>query len=137
MTVARDIMTPDVSCVGSTDSVSDAAATMAKLGVGSLPIVSGDGALIGVLTDRDIVVRVLAEGNDPNRVRASELAQGDVVTIGADDDVADLLQTMARHRVRRLPVLDHGTLVGVVALADVARAVSGPAGLVLEAVSER
>ena len=79
MTTARDIMTPDVACIGEQDSVLTAARRMAELGVGSLPICGSDQRLKGMLTDRDIVVKVLAEGRDPDRVRAGELAQGEAV----------------------------------------------------------
>jgi hypothetical protein len=79
---------------------------MAQLDVGSLPICGEDDRLMGMLTDRDIVVRVLAAGNDPTRTRAAELAQGEPITVAADDSAEDALHTMTEHRVRRLPVLD-------------------------------
>jgi CBS domain-containing protein len=91
-----------------------------------------------MLTDRDIVVKVLAEGRDPAMVTAGELAQGEAVTIDADDDAAEVLRTMGRHRVRRLPVVDGHDLVGIVAVADVARALpEGAVGDLIEAISER
>lgn len=136
MTTARDIMTPDVTCVGEAETVLDAAQKMAQLGVGSLPICGNDDRLKGVLTDRDIVVKVLAEGRDPGSVTAGELAQGKAVTIGADDDDAEILRTMAHHQVRRLPVIDGHRLVGVVAVADVARALPDrPVGELIDAIS--
>lgn len=137
MTTARDLMTGGPSCVNSSESVHDAAARMARLGVGALPICGEDNRLKGMLTDRDIVLKVLAAGKDPRAVHAGELAQGEAVTIGADDDALELLRTMAQHKVRRLPVIDGRELVGVVALADVARALDEPdTGLVVEAISE-
>lgn len=105
MTVARDIMAGGVRCIGSAESAYDATVMMADLGVGSLPIQGEDNRLKGMITDRDVVVKVIAEGKDPRAIHASELAQGDAVTIGADDDVADLLRAMAVHKVRRLPVV--------------------------------
>jgi CBS domain-containing protein len=136
MPTARDIMTPDPTCVRGDETALDAARRMAELGVGALPICGEDDRLRGMLTDRDIVVKVLAEGRDPGEVRAEELSQGEAVTIGADDDAGELLLTMAEHKVRRLPVIDGHTLVGVVALADVARALDDPeTGLILEALS--
>ena len=136
MTTARDIMTPDVTCVGDQDTVLAAAKKMADLGVGSLPICGTDQRLKGMLTDRDIVVKVLAEGRDPNTVLAGELAQGEAVTIGADDDAAEILRTMSGHQVRRLPVIDGHTLVGIVAVADVARALPDrPVGDLIDAIS--
>jgi len=136
MSTARDIMTADVTCVGEQETVLEAAKKMAELGVGSLPICGDDQRLQGMLTDRDIVVKVLAEGRDPGRVRAGELAQGEAVTIGADDDAAEILQTMGNHQVRRLPVIDGHTLVGIVAVADVARALPDrPVGDLIDAIS--
>jgi CBS domain-containing protein len=79
-----------------------------------------------MLTDRDIVVKVLGAGQDPATTTAGELAQGEAVTIGADDDADEILRTMTGHKVRRLPVIDGHRLVGVVAQADVARALSDP-----------
>ncbi|GAB2596961.1 CBS domain-containing protein [Streptomyces capparidis] len=136
MTTARDLMTEGATCVGAEDSVLDAARKMTDLGVGALPICGSDDRLKGVLTDRDIVVKVLGAGQDPARVRAGELAQGEAVTIGADDDVEEILRTMGSHKVRRLPVIDGHRLVGIVALADVARALPDrTVGDVLEAIS--
>nr|WP_211176686.1 CBS domain-containing protein [Pseudonocardia acidicola] len=129
-------MSVEVTCVRTGDPVHEAAVRMADLGVGALPICGEDDRVTGMLTDRDIVVKVLARGEDPRAVRAGELAQGDVVTIGADDDAADLLRTMAEHKVRRVPVVDGHRLVGVIALADVARRLDDPeTGLLLEALS--
>ncbi|MBV9314496.1 MAG: CBS domain-containing protein [Pseudonocardia sp.] len=126
MTTAREIMTSDVRCVDSSETVLDAARRMAELGVGALPICGQDNKLKGMITDRDIVVKVLAAGKDPAAMHVSELAQGQAVTIGADDDAEEILRTMASHKVRRLPVIDGHQLVGVVAQADVARALREP-----------
>jgi CBS domain-containing protein len=130
-------MTPNPTCVQEDQSVIDAARMMADLGVGALPICGNDNRLKGMLTDRDIVVKVLAQGQDPAKVKVGELGQGKPVTVGADDDAAEILRTMAQHKVRRLPVIDGHDLVGIVALADVARALSDrPVGDLLEAISE-
>ena len=123
---AREIMTPDPVCVRSSDSVLDAARRMAELGVGSLPICGEDNKLKGLITDRDIVVKVIAAANDPRAVHVGELAQGEAVTVGADDSAEEMLATMRRHQVRRLPVIDGQQVIGIVALADVARALSDP-----------
>lgn len=120
MATAREIMTGDPTCVGENQTVEDAARMMAELDVGALPICGEDDRLKGMLTDRDIVVKVLAEGRDPSQTRAGELGQGKPVTIGADDSAQLALETMAEHKVRRLPVIDGHKLVGVVSLADVA-----------------
>src|ERR687890_761058 len=119
---ARDMMSSGVECVREDETVLDAAKKMGELGVGSLPICGDDDRLKGMITDRDIVVKVLAAGKDPNSTNAGDLAQGEAVTIGADDDVEEILRTMSSHQVRRLPVIDGHRLVGIVAQADVARA---------------
>ncbi|MFB6603670.1 CBS domain-containing protein [Streptomyces noursei] len=125
MPVARDIMTPGAECVGAEDSLLDAVRKLTDLDVGALPICGTDDQLTGVLTDRDIVVKVLGEGRDAQQTTVGELAQGEVVTIGADDHAHEILTTMAEHKVRRLPVIDGNRLVGMVTLADVARALPG------------
>ncbi|MEV5510833.1 CBS domain-containing protein [Streptomyces orinoci] len=136
MTTAREIMTAGAECVGAQESVLDAARKMTELGVGALPICGTDNRLKGVLTDRDIVVKVLGKGKDPAGCTAGELAQGEAVTIGADDDADEILRTMSSHKVRRLPVIDGHDLVGMVALADVARALPDPkVGDLLEVLS--
>lgn len=133
---AREIMTPDPVCVRSSDSVLKAAVRMVELGVGSLPICGEDNTVQGVITDRDIVVKVIAEANDLRAVPVGELAQGQIVTIGADDSAEEILATMRLHQVRRLPVIDGQDLIGMVALADVARSFSAPlVGTLVEALS--
>lgn len=117
---ARDIMTGGVQCVQEDETIVDAAKIMEQLGVGAVPICGSDNRLKGMLTDRDIVVKVLAQDKDPAATTAGELAQGEPVTIGADDSVEELVRTMARHEVKRLPVIDGHTLIGVVSEADVA-----------------
>ncbi len=118
---AREIMTGGVECIGEDETILDAAKKMQSLDVGALPICGNDQRLKGMLTDRDIVVKVLAQGKDPGSTKASELAQGKPVTIGADDDLGELVRTMAQHQVKRLPVIDGQQLVGVVSESDVAQ----------------
>ena len=134
---ARDIMTPDCKCVGENDSVLDAARALAENNVGAMPICGEDNRLKGMLTDRDIVVKVLAQGKDPSSTKAGELAtQGEVVTIGADDSVDEALKTMAKHQVRRLPVIDGHDLIGIVSQADLARNIDEEkVGDLVEAIS--
>jgi CBS domain-containing protein len=137
MTTARDIMTRDVTCVGEQETLLDAARKMADLGVGALPICGTDNRLKGMLTDRDIVVKALATGRDPGTTTAGEIAEGKPVTIGADANVAEVLFTMRAQQVRRLPVIDGHSLVGIVSVADVARAApERPVGDLIEAISE-
>jgi CBS domain-containing protein len=122
MTKARDLMTAGAECVGENETLVDAARKMRDLDVGVLPICGEDNRLKGVLTDRDIVVRCLAEGGDPASASAGQFGQGKPVTIGADDSIEEALATMAEHQVRRLPVIDGHDLVGMLAQADIARA---------------
>ena len=124
MTSARDIMTSDATCARVDETLQDAAKKMKDLDVGSLPICGDDNRLAGMVTDRDIVVKCIAEGGDPTSTRAGDLAQGEPVTIGADDPVEEILRTMSQYQVRRLPVIDGHDLIGVVSQADVARNLS-------------
>jgi CBS domain-containing protein len=119
---ARDVMTADVTCIGENETLLDASRRLAELDVGALPICGDDDRLKGMLTDRDIVVKALAQGKDPGSTRAGELGQGDrqTVTVGADDPIAEALRTMIDHKVRRLPVIDGHRLVGIISQADIA-----------------
>jgi CBS domain-containing protein len=117
---ARDVMTTGVECVGESETIVDAAKKMADLDVGGLPICGEDNRLKGMLTDRDIAVKVLARGKEPDSTTAGELGEGKPVTIGADDSVQEALRTMKDHKVRRLPVIDGHDLVGIVSQGDLA-----------------
>ena len=119
--LARDIMTGGAECIGANETLEQAARKMKDLDVGSLPICGEDNRLKGMLTDRDIVVRCLAEGGDPKSTKAGDLAGGKPVTIGADDTVEEAIRTMQQHQVRRLPVIDGHDLVGMLSQADIAR----------------
>jgi CBS domain-containing protein len=136
--VARDVMTPNAECIGENDTLLDAAKKMADRGYGAMPICGEDNRLKGMLTDRDIVVKALATGKDPASTRAGELGEGKPITIGADDPLDETLQTMAKYKVRRLPVIDGHDLVGIVAVADVARELSDDRakGDLIETISE-
>ncbi|MEV6596096.1 CBS domain-containing protein [Actinoplanes sp. NPDC051346] len=137
MPTAREIMTPNVTCIGEKESLAEAAHKMADLGVGSLPICGDDNRLKGMITDRDIVLQAVAKDRNPADITAGELGGGKPVTIGADDDAVEILRTMAQHKVRRLPVIDGHQLVGIVAVADVARALPDrPVGDLIDAISE-
>src|SRR4051812_41238495 len=130
-------MSSDCTCVGEKETLQDAARKMADLGVGALPICGEDNRLKGMLTDRDIVVKALAQGRRPSEVTAGEFAQGKPVTIGADDDAREILRTMGSHQVRRLPAVGGHDPVGMVATADVARALSDrPVGDLVDAISK-
>ena len=121
MATARDIMSGSADCAAEGDTLADAAAKMKSLDVGALPICGDDDRLKGMVTDRDIVVKCVAEGGDPTSTKVADLAEGKPVTIGADDSVEEALRTMREHGVRRLPVIDGDRLVGIVTQADVAR----------------
>lgn len=136
MTIARDVMQPGTDCVATDQTVLDAARLMTERGVGALPICGKDNKIKGVVTDRDIVTKVIAQGRAVGSFPAGDLNQAEAVTIGADDSAEDVLATMTRHRVRRLPVIDGNRLVGMIALADVARSLPHPeTGELLEALS--
>ncbi len=121
MTAVRDIMTKGVDYADPSTTVLEVAKKLASENYGSMPICDGD-SLQGIITDRDIVVKVLAEGKDPATTQVGDLVQGDVVTIGADDSVEEAARTMAEHQVRRLPVVDGSKLVGMLSQADLALA---------------
>jgi len=121
MTTARDLMSPDVTCIRTDQTLVEAARIMRDLDVGALPICGDDDRLHGMLTDRDIVVGCLADNGDPARTKAAEFAAEETVTIGADDSAEEVLRTMSDHQVRRLPVIDGRRLVGIISQADVAR----------------
>ena len=122
MTTAREIMTPDASYCPEDATAAEAARKMAEEGVGALPICDTDGHLSGVVTDRDIAMKVVAQGLDPNTSLTDVIDRSEVVTIGADDSVEEAIRTMKDHAVRRLPVIDGRSLVGMVSQADIARA---------------
>jgi CBS domain-containing protein len=117
----RDLMTDNPRAIDAERPVADAAKLMRDEDVGIAPIVQGD-KLVGTLTDRDIAIRVVAEGRDPESTTVREVASTDLVTVDADQSLDEALRLMAQHQVRRLPVVEEdGRLVGVLAQADVAR----------------
>jgi len=133
----RDLMTENPCAIDADKSVAYAAKMMRDEDVGLAPIVEGD-KLVGTLTDRDIAIRVVAEGKDPDQTTVREVASTNLVTVDPQQDLDEALRLMAKHQVRRLPVVEEdGKLVGVVAQADVAR--EGDAektGQVVQEISE-
>jgi CBS domain-containing protein len=116
-----EAMTSNPCSIDATKPVAYAAKMMRDEDVGVAPIVEGE-KLVGVLTDRDIAIRVVAEGRDPQSTRVTEVASKEVVTVDPQQDLDEALRLMAKHQVRRLPVVEEdGRLVGVLAQADVAR----------------
>jgi len=129
-------MTSNVRAAASTESLADAAQMMKEEDVGSLPVVEDD-RLIGILTDRDIIVRAVAERVDPQSISVGDVASRELVMVEPDQDLDEALSLMARHRVRRLPVVADGRLVGILAQADVAIEAEGKnAGEMLEEISQ-
>lgn len=120
----RDLMTPNPRTLASSSTVVEAARVMRDADAGSVPIVEGD-RLVGTVTDRDIAVRVVAEGKSPESTTIGEIASRELVTIDPQQDLDEALRLMARHQVRRLPVVEEdGRLVGIVAQADIAQIAS-------------
>ena len=121
MTTARDIMHAGAECIGEHDTLQNAARRMRDLDVGALPICGDDERMHGMITDRDIVTRCIAQGADPATVTAGELAKGAPVTIDSTADVTEVLNAMEEHRIRRLPVTESDRLIGMISEADLAR----------------
>lgn len=132
----REVMTPKVQAVREEQPLIEAARLMKTEDVGSLPVVQ-DGRLVGTLTDRDIVLRAVAEGADMKAVRVGDIASRETVTVSPDQELDEALSLMAKHRVRRLPVVENGALVGILAQADVAlEAKEKDTGALLEQISQ-
>lgn len=121
MTTAREIMHAGATCIQENETLEAAARRMKELDVGSLPICGPDDRLHGFITDRDIVVKCLAKGKDPKTMTAGQLEQGKPITIDAETDAGQVLQTMEEHKIRRLPVTDNHRLVGMISESDLAR----------------
>lgn len=132
----RALMTDNPRTVAPDDHVVDAARLMRDEDAGAVPIVEG-GRLVGMLTDRDIAVRLVADGRDPGTTPVSEIASQHLVTVDPQQELDEALRLMAQHQVRRLPVVEEdGKLVGILAQADVARhGDSGRVGEVVEKIS--
>ncbi len=136
-TRAADIMSKDVTVIREEETMREAAERLAKDDIGVLPICDSNKQIKGVLTDRDIVVQVIARGKDPANTRAGELEQGEVVTLRPDDSIAHACDLMAQYKVRRLPVVDNGRIIGMVSQADVVKSVSPEqAGRMLTQISK-
>ena len=136
-TTVKDVMTPGPTSIASDELVVEAARRMVADNVGSLPVVDGT-RLVGMVTDRDLVIHVLAKDLDPHKIPVADVCSDDPVTVTPDAALDDALQRMAKDQVRRLPVVEDGRLVGILAQADVAR-VAHPesTGRMVEEISER
>jgi CBS domain-containing protein len=132
----RDAMTEDPRSIGASASVVEAARLMREDDIGSLPI-TDDEKLVGMITDRDITTRVVAEAADPGMTAVGDVYSRDLISVEPDKDLEEALQLMARHQVRRLPVVENGRLIGIIAQADIALSENETkTGELVEAISE-
>lgn len=130
----REVMTSDPRTITADSSIAEAARLMRDEDTGIAPITEGE-RLVGVITDRDIAISVVAEGKDPQSTKVTEIASSNLVTVDPQQDLDEALRLMAQHQVRRLPVVEEdGKLVGILAQADVAR--QGEASRTGEVVEE-
>jgi CBS domain-containing protein len=138
MPQVRELMTESPRTVPPDASAVDAAKVMQNEDAGVVPIVEDDGRLVGVVTDRDIALRVVAEGREPDSTKVAEIASQNLATVDPQQDIDEALRLMAEHQVRRLPVVEEdGKLVGILAQADVARHLDASrTGEVVEQISE-
>lgn len=120
MTTARDIMTDNVQVCRPEDSVVSAARIMRDVNCGAVPVCEGK-RVIGMITDRDIVINCVADGKDVNTETCSNFMTTDVITSSPDTDVHELSRMMADHQIRRIPIVENGDLVGMAAIGDLAR----------------
>ena len=131
----RDAMTEAPRSIGKSVSVVEAARLMREQDIGSLPI-TDDEMLVGMITDRDITTRVVAEASDPKVTLVEDVYSRDLISVEPDKELEEALRLMARHQVRRLPVVENGRLVGIVAQADIAfRENETKTGELVEAIS--
>jgi CBS domain-containing protein len=120
----QDIMTKDPTCVTPGMTVRDAAKLMQRENAGALPVCESQGSkkLVGMITDRDIAIRVVGDGRDGNTRVNEVMTSGSLATLRPDADVNDVMDTMAEEQVRRVPIVDErGTLIGIVSQADIVR----------------
>jgi CBS domain-containing protein len=119
MTMVKDLMTPDPIVLESTESVLSAAQRMRDADVGAV-LVENRGHLSGIVTDRDLVVRAMADGLDPEEVTLGQTVSQDLVTLNPDDTIGDAIGVMREHAIRRIPVVEDGAAVGILSLGDLA-----------------
>jgi len=131
----RDAMTEDPRSIGASASVVEAAQLMRQQHIGSLPVTE-DERLVGMITDRDITTRVVAESAVPETTPVGDVYSRDLISVESNKDLEEALRLMARHQVRRLPVVESGRLVGMVAQADIALKESQRTGELVGAISE-
>lgn len=115
----RDVMTSSVDWVTPDTSVVEVAQMMKKVDVGSIPVCK-DNRLIGIITDRDIVLKVVSAGGNTQNISAKNIMSSDVISVSANDDVHEAANFMSKYQIRRLPVVENGNLIGIVAIGDLA-----------------
>ena len=129
MTTCREVMTKDVQCCLPTDIVKSAAKMMRSEDVGSIPVVLSQRSkkLLGIVTDRDLALKVVAEGQDPQQTRIDTVMTSDPITCKENDDVGKAIQAMAAHQIRRILVVnDDNVVLGIIAQADIATRIDQP-----------
>jgi len=119
MTTVRDIMTKDVKVCAPHDAVASAAKIMRDINCGSVPVCEGK-KVVGMVTDRDIVIHCVAEGKDCNSVHCHDSMSSDIITCSSDTDVHECSKIMAENQIRRIPVVENGEMVGICAIGDLA-----------------
>lgn len=117
----RDLMNSSVVSITPQESAALAARLLSRHDLGALPVCRQDGAVLGIVTDRDIVTRCVAAGEDPSRVPVQDIMSRQPITVSPGDDVRSAARQMAVAQVRRLPVVEDGSVVGMVSLGDLAR----------------
>ena len=117
----QEVMTQTVIRISPMESAAVAARTLTHYNIGALPVCGGDGRLCGVLTDRDIVTRCLAAGQQPEKTLVRSIMTNNVVSIRPDMDLGVAASLMAKRQVRRLPVVENGVLCGMISLGDLSR----------------
>lgn len=138
---SNEVMTKDPSCCVATDTVFEAAQLMKSENVGSIPVVNDKetGKLEGIVTDRDLALKVLAAGLDPNSAKVGDVMTTSVITSGPDVNVNEVIELMEKHQVRRIPIVDENDrLVGIIAQADIATRIEAPnrTAEVVESISQ-
>ena len=130
-------MTSPADCLSESNTLVDAAAALARGDIGSMPVIGDDGELVGILTDRDIVVRAVAEGRPPADTTVGEVMSSDrLTTVSPNASAEEVLDCLSSSQVRRVPVVENGRVVGIISQADVARELSSKdTGDVVEAIS--
>jgi CBS domain-containing protein len=126
---SREIMTRNPTCCEPASTVEQVAQLMRQQNVGSVPVVESLSSmqLVGMVTDRDLTLKVIAEGRDPRQARVADVMTPKPISCGPDDQIQVVLATMARHQVRRLPVVEQGRVIGIIAQADIATRLKAPA----------